>query len=207
MQVTEKRLTREELVALAKERLPEKRFLHTLSVEKEALYIASHLSPDLANDVSRASLLHDITKPWSYEEHIDFAKKTGRVLSENDLKSPETLHAMTGGIMARLMGESVWQAIECHTTGKPNMSPLEMIVFLADYTEETRTHRACMRERELLHEALEKANGYEEKLEAVRRSVCRVLDGTVSHLKEKNVFIHPLTLDALESYRTLIAKE
>lgn len=207
MENMKKNLTRDGLISLIKEALPEKRFNHTLSVEKEALYIASRICPDLTEEASRASLLHDITKPWSYGEHIDFAKKTGAPLTEDDLKSPDTLHALTGGIYARLMGEESWRAIECHTTGKPRMSPLETTVFLADYTEETRKHGSCISERKLLHEALDKADGHEERLLALQHSVYRVLDTTVAYLNEKNVFIHPRTLDALEYYRTLIAKE
>ncbi len=193
-----KRKSRDELLKLIEKALPPKRLSHTLAVEEEAVYLASHLCPDFENELSRAALLHDITKPWSVDEHIAFAKGT---LDENDLRSPQTLHAKTGAGYAKLMGESCYSLIESHTTGKENMSLLEMIIFLADYTEKTREHTACQNERRRLHDALNSANGYPEKLSALKDSLIRVLDSTVMHLSEKQQFIHPRTLSALEYYK------
>lgn len=194
------------IIALLKSTLPEKRYAHTLSVEKEALYIASQLGTN-TDGVWRAALLHDLTKPLSLEEHIALAKKLKAELSENDLKSPETVHAKTGGALVKSLGEDYFSAIENHTTGKVEMSVLEKIIFVADYTEETRAYSSCTLERALLHSELEKAETEKEKLAALNRSVYRILDSTVSHLLEKKVFIHPATIDALEYYRTLNSEE
>ena len=88
-----------------------------------------------------------------------------------------------------------------HTTGRPDMSLFEEIIFLADYVEETRKHTSCIEERHRLHSELERADRSEMR-RVIRRSVHRVLNATVNYLTEKQVFIHPLTLDALEYYRT-----
>ncbi len=193
------KITLNELREYVKKTLPEKRYLHTLAVEKETKYLASLLCPQFEEELSRAALLHDITKYLSTEEHITLSGS----LDENDLKSPETLHAVTGAVTARNMGESMWRTIECHTTGKADMSVFDMIIFVADYTEETRTHTSCISERKLLHNALDSTENKSERIAALRQSVLRILDNTVSYLKQKDVFIHPRTLDALEYYRTL----
>ena len=190
-----KRLSLDELRALVKEALPEKRFLHTLSVEKETRFLAGLLCPEFEEELARAALLHDITKYRSTEEFPDVT------LTEEDIKSPETVHAKTGAIFTRSLGENMWRTVMYHTTGRANMSLFEEIVFLADYVEETRKHVSCIREGHRLHSELENARRCEMH-GIIRRSVCRVLDSTVKYLSEKQVFIHPLTLDALEYYRT-----
>lgn len=191
----QKRRSIDSLRALAKKELPEKRFLHTLSVEKETRYLADLFCPEFKEELSRAAILHDITKYRNAEEFPDCP------LDQNDIMSPETVHAKTGAIFTRNIGENMWRTVMYHTTGRREMSLFEMIIFLADYVEETRKHTSCIEERQRLHAELETVQR-DERLSVLQRSVCRVLDSTVKYLTEKQVFIHPLTLDALEYYRT-----
>ncbi len=193
------RMTLAELREYVKKTLPEKRYLHTLAVERETVYLSSLICPEFEEELSRCALLHDLTKYLTLEEHMALSDS----FDENDLKSPETLHAVTGAQKARSMGESMWCTIESHTTGKADMSVFEMIIFIADYIEETRTHPSCIAQRELLHKALEGTENKRERIAQLRLSTLRILDSTVSYLKQKDVFIHPRTLDALEYYRTL----
>lgn len=194
-----RKLSREEIAALVKSRLPEKRFLHTLSVEKTALDIASRICPHKADSVSAAALLHDVTKPYTTKEHISAAAEAGLALTEDDINSPETLHALTGALTAASLGESpeVADMIASHTTGRVGMSEEQMIIFLADYIEETRTHTACIEERERFYKSFDQASTYSERLRALKDSVCRVLGSTVSYLEGKKAFIHPDTHKAL----------
>ncbi len=193
---------REELIALIKEVLPEKRFNHTLEVEKEALFLAELICPEFSEELSFASLLHDVTKPLTFEEH----KKIIKNLSEDDLKSPETLHALSGAVRAKELGASefVSSMIECHTTAKPDMTLCEMILFVADYTEETRTYQSCKEERERLHKELANEENSEKRKLILKNSVIRILDNTVEYLNNKNSFIHPRTLLALSSIQRTI---
>ena len=51
------------------------------------------------------------------------------------------LHAKTGAAVARdIFGvkDAVYEAIRWHTTGKPDMTLLEKVIYLADYIEPTR---------------------------------------------------------------------
>lgn len=187
---------REEIIALIKEALPEKRFNHTLSVEKEALYLASLLELENLEEISYASLLHDITKPLTFAEHKEIIKN----LSEEDFKSPEVLHAISGSIKAKEMGfnKNVSSMIESHTTAKKDMTIPEMIVFVADYTEETRTYEKCKEERERLHFELANEQDLEIRRLILKNSVIRILESTVEYLNKKNSFIHPRTLLALD---------
>ncbi len=196
--------SREELLSLVRAMLPEKRFSHTLAVEEEALFLAGELAPEFSDNISRAALLHDVTKYFSMEEHLALCHD----VSTEDEKSPETLHALSGAEYAKKMlfeSDEVCRMIEKHTTGDSNMTLSEMIVFVADYTEKTRTHASCQKERELLHASLQGSR--EEKIGALKKSVIRILESTVGYLKEKNSFIHPRTILALESLKERASEE
>ena len=197
------RLDRKEIVELVRSTLPPSRFEHTLEVEKKALAIADTVCPDFRNLISRASLLHDITKAKTLEEQIALSESLNIKLDENDLSSPETLHAKTGaGYVREVLGEEdVAEIIQTHTTGAPDMSLWQMIVFLSDYIEDTRHHDACIKERELFENSLKSDATFQAKVLEIRRSVYRILQGTVTHLENKKSFIHPLTLEALDYYR------
>lgn len=198
--------TRDELVSLVKERLSEKRFIHTLGVEEEALYLASLLAPEQSDEISRAALLHDVTKYLTLDEHL----KLKPDLTENDLKSPDTIHALTAAVFARKVlfeSDAVSSMIEHHTTANEKMTLGEMIIFVADYTEKNRSHLSCTLERERLHHELLLAHSREERYEILLSSVIRILENTVTYLTEKNSFIHPKTFDALKALKEQYHKE
>ena len=67
--------------------------------------------------------------------------KYGIICDDGELSNEKLLHSKTGAYFARdLFGieEDVFSAILWHTTGKPDMSLLEKIIYLADYIEPTR---------------------------------------------------------------------
>lgn len=202
----QKKKTREEIVALIKEKLPEKRFIHTLGVEEEALYLARLFAYEMSDEISRAALLHDLTKYLSWEEHL----KLKRDLKEEDKKSPDTVHALTAAAYARdVLFESadVSLMIESHTTARKNMTLGEIIIFVADFIEKNRTYTACVEERERLHRELSEAECREDRYEVILRSAKRILEYTIEYLKRKNIFIHTKTFDALESLTERLHKE
>ena len=69
------------------------------------------------------------------------------------------------------VSEEISQAIRWHTTGKPDMTTLEKIIYLADYIEPTRNFDGVEQLRELAYEDLDKALalGLEMSLEELRR--------------------------------------
>ena len=58
------------------------------------------------------------------------------------MKTPHLLHAKVGAYLAEyeygVTDEDILNAIRFHTTGKPGMTMLEKIVFIADYIEPNR---------------------------------------------------------------------
>ena len=60
--------------------MDERRYRHTLGVEKEMLYMADGLAPELRYEASLAALLHDITKCLSAEEQKAYCQLHGLAL-------------------------------------------------------------------------------------------------------------------------------
>jgi len=193
------------LSRFAKSNMSEKRFKHTLGVVKAAEKIAEALSPELKNKAKICAYLHDVTKEKNQGELVN---RYGISLSDDDLRSPETLHAMTAPpyIEEHLPEYSVFEilsAIKTHTTGSPNMTLLGKILFVADFIEENRVYESSKIVREQLYSDLE-SNDLEYRLSSLDKAALSSIDYTVSHLTNINKPIHNLTLetrDCLKSSR------
>ena len=120
--------------------LKPKRIAHVAGCESEAVKLAMRWGED-PETAAEAGILHDITKKLNFEEQLILCGKYGIINDNLELGSPKLLHAKTGAALARdLFGVSdrVYNAIRWHTTGKPDMTLLEKIIYLADYIEPTR---------------------------------------------------------------------
>lgn len=116
------------------------RVAHVLGCRDTAVRLAQHWGVD-EQTAARAALLHDITKALDGPLQLTLCREYGIIPDSFSEKYPKTLHAFTGSLVAsRIFGESeeVAQAIRCHTTGKPEMNTLQMLLYLADYIEPTR---------------------------------------------------------------------
>ena len=156
------------------EHLDEHRVAHVAGCESEAVRLAMHWGedPELA---AEAGILHDITKSLSYDEQLQLCEKYGIINDNSELEAPKLLHAKTGAAMAReLFGvsDTVYEAIRWHTTGKPDMSLFEKILYLADYIEPTRDFEGINELRELAFTDLDGAMvlGLGMTIDEIRRS-------------------------------------
>lgn len=191
----------EELKQIIKNSLSEKRYLHVLSVVDEVRVLSNVFEIDDKEPLLHAALLHDCTKEWSFDKHLEYARENSHTLSESDLKSTPVLHARTGAIRAlKEFGEDdrVFDIIFCHTTGKANMNLLEKILFIADFIEKGRSYTACIETRKAFYDDIEKCNTLKERLRALDRAVLSSLEFTVSYLQKKEMFVHPDTLCAIK---------
>lgn len=120
-----------------------KRYVHTLGV--------AYLSASLAmchkishRDALIAGLLHDCAKNHPEEFMLSECVRLHMELSEYEKQLPELIHAPYGAYLAQtqygILQEDILLAVRNHTLGRPNMTTLEQIVYLADYLEPERTH-------------------------------------------------------------------
>ena len=136
--------------------MDERRFRHTLGVEREMRYLAAALAPESLFEASSAALLHDITKCLPWDEQKEYCARHGLVMDADELIAPALLHAKTGAHYAKenypaFATDSVTDAILRHTTACPPLSLLSAMLFVADFTEEGREYSDCVALREQLH--------------------------------------------------------
>lgn len=174
------------------EELDKKRYAHTLGVAYTAVSLAMAHGTDMYN-AYLAGLLHDNAKCISSEKKRKLCKKYDIVLNEAEDKNPDLLHAKLGAIRARekyhVEDRAVLEAIKYHTTGKPAMTELEKIIYIADYIEPNRKMLPGLPEI--------RATAFRD----LNRAMALILKNTLAYLREKEVFIDPMTLKTYEYYK------
>ena len=181
-----KHLPLEQLRPAALSLLDQRRVLHVLGTEETAAKLARRWGAD-EEDARRAALLHDCTKRLNRKEHLALCRQYGIPVGEQERRlGGKMLHAMTGAALARdLFGVSdeIYEAIRWHTTGKPDMTLLEKIIYMADYIEPTRDFGALRELRPLAYEDLD-------------RAMLRGLTIAVEDLSKKGMALHPNSVRA-----------
>lgn len=171
--------------------LHSKRYQHTVGVEYTAAALA--MCYDISLEKARlAGLLHDCAKCLSFEEKIEICNKYQVPVSEVEYQNPELLHAKAGSILAQTKYEindnDIINAILFHTTGRPGMSILEKIIFIADYIEPGRKKAPNLQEvRKLAFVDLDKA-------------LVRIMSDTLMYLEDNDGVIDPMTRDSFIYY-------
>lgn len=165
-------------------RLPEGRYMHTLGVE----FTAASLSMKYGCDVGKArlaGLLHDCAKGIDSSEYIDLCDKYNIPVNEAERSNPGLLHAKLGGFFAmrkyHVTDMDVIDAIICHTTGKPDMTLLEKILYVSDYIEPGRSDLPKLKELRVL------------AFENIDAALLMLLELTMDHLKSKGYVVDPMT--------------
>ena len=115
--------------------LTKQRFLHTFYVVKRGLELATD---DEKDKVFLACLLHDCAKYVNPQRYAYYGFEKPKNMPE------PVVHSFLGALVAQkdfgINDVDVLDAIKFHTTGCPNMTRLQKIVYVADKTEETRPY-------------------------------------------------------------------
>ena len=179
--------------------LERKRYEHTLGVA----YTAANLAMIHGVDVEKAltaGMLHDCAKCMSHHKQLSLCRKNKIVLSEIETENHSPLlHAKAGSCLARkkygITDEEILQAISYHTTGRPHMSPLEKIIYIADYMEPGRA--------ELPNMAAVRGLAFQNLDECLYR----ILKDSLDYLKTKDLTIDTMTEKTYEYYKKKLKKE
>ena len=180
-----------------KEELSDDRYEHTIGV----MYTAESLAMRYGVDMTKAAvagLLHDCAKCIPNAQKIKMCKKHGIEISEMEEKNPSLLHAKLGAYMAHkaygVDDPEILSAIQWHTTGKPDMSMLDMIIYMADYIEPNRDKAPNLKQiRKLTFENIEEA-------------LYQVLEGTLDYLSDRPETIDPMTKISYDFYKWKLKK-
>ena len=173
--------------------LDAKRYEHTLGVAYTAAALAMCHGASVKN-AQLAGLLHDCAKCLSDEKKFSICEKHNISISDIERRNPALLHAKVGSFLAmdeyHVTDSDVIHAILNHTTGRPGMSLLEKIIFIADYIEPERNKAADLDEiRQLAFANLDMA-------------LIRILENILRYLEECGGEIDPMTRETYEFYKT-----
>ena len=191
----------ENIKAILKYYVSEKRFSHTLGVEKEAYNLGLIFMPEKAEKLRLTGLLHDITKDFKTENQLELCKEYGICVDLDNLV-PKLLHSKTGCELARrtfgdeVVDDEVYNGILYHTTGRENMTLFESLIYLADYIEETRTFEDCIKLRNYFYDNIKLANNHQEKIEVLRKTMILSFDLTIKNLIDEGKRIDKDTINA-----------
>ena len=148
-----------------------RRVPHVQGCEAEAVRLARRWCAD-EERAAEAAILHDCTKKELLPEQLRLCAKYGIIPDELERENGKLLHAKTGAAVARFefgSDDEVVEAIRWHTTGRPNMTTLEKVLYMADYMEPTRDFPGVEELRRLAYEDLNRAMvlGFEMSLEDI----------------------------------------
>ena len=153
--------------------------------KQEAVRLAERYGADVTK-ARVAALLHDCTKKLDMAEQLALCERYRIPLDELERKALKLLHSKTGAAIARdvfAVDDEVYNAILYHTTGKPDMTLLEKIIYLADYIEPTRDFPGVEELRRTVYEDLD-------------RGLLLGLTMTIQEMEELGNPVHHMTRDA-----------
>ena len=152
-------MERARALEIVKEQLTDHRYEHTLGVVETAVKLARKYGAD-EKQAELAAIFHDYAKfrPKDEMQQIIIREQMPEeLLSYNS----ELWHAPVGAYLVEkevgISDEEVLEAIRYHTSGRPEMSLLEKIIYVADYIEPGRHFPGVEEVRELADKNLNEA--------------------------------------------------
>ena len=172
--------------------LKEDRYEHTLGVMYTSAALAMRYGADIQKSMT-AGLLHDCGKYLPPKEQIRLCEKKKITLTESELEMPALVHAKLGAYLARheyhIKDAEILDAITYHTTGRPGMTLLEKIVYIADYIEPNRKEIPGLADiRQIVFTDID-------------RAVCLSAGSTVRYLKNGGKAVDPMTINTYNFYK------
>ena len=195
----------EEMLSALREKVSfemgEKRYAHTLEVEKMAIRLGAIYAPSDIPMLRAAALLHDVTKERTAEEHIAICESFGICVTEAERRAPKMFHARTAALVIpqkypEFASDELISAIRYHTTGRADMSIYEKIIYLADYIDMSRKYEDCVELRNYFFDFDFENASEEEKMEQLRKTLIKSYDVTIKSLLEDSKTIDPCTFEA-----------
>ena len=179
------------------ESLPDKLRAHIYRVRDVGLDLATRHGID-EERAELAILGHDVARAARKDEILRLAGHFGISPLEIERRSPVTLHGPVGAELLRqedgLDDEEILAAVRWHTTGHSELTPLGLLVFIADKLE-PRKIKSYPYQRELQHIANESLS------QAVLEFLCRE---TALRLQSRRP-VHPASVGAINAL--LVANE
>ena len=158
---------------IIRELMGDYRYEHSVNVADEAVTLAELYGGDVKKAYT-AGILHDVTKELPNDKQLQIIND-GSVYIQTELGITDS---------------DIINAIRYHTTGRANMSLLEKIIYIADYTAKGRDYNGVEVMRELSRKSLEDAMIFSYQF-------------TINKLSSLESAIHP---DEIYGYNDIVLK-
>lgn len=166
------------------------RLKHSLRVREKVIHLSKFHRIDLEK-ASIAGLLHDVSRFMDRRGLLKFAEKIKMKIDPISRFEPKLLHAPLSAYIARkkfgIRDPQILRAVASHTLGRKNMTMLEKIVYVADHTEEGRSHAGVRRARMLAEADLDQA-------------IVAISTSMIKYLLGKSLPVHPMTVEVRNYY-------
>ena len=175
----------EEIKNNVKQRLSPERFHHSECVMMKCIELAEKFKYD-QEIAAKVGIAHDIAKEIPTEEKLKYIEKNKIKIDDIERQNTSLLHAKIGeSIAIKEFGftKEMGQAIRAHTTGIPNMTLIDKILFIADRTSEEREFPDIAYLNTLLEKSIDEA-------------VLYIIDKKIMFQIEKKAQIHPNSIIA-----------
>ncbi|MBQ6230088.1 MAG: bis(5'-nucleosyl)-tetraphosphatase (symmetrical) YqeK [Eubacterium sp.] len=191
-------MDRNDMIDKLKGKLTEKRLIHSFGVEYTAACLAMRYKADIQK-ARIAGLLHDNAKCLPTEDKLKKCEKFKLPINDFERANPDLLHGKLGAYYARekygVSDEEILDAITYHTTGRPAMTLMDKIIFVADYIEPNR--KVIFELPQIRKEAFVDIDA----------TVLHILKNTLEYLDGKTDIIDEMTEETYKYYLKLRNKQ
>ena len=178
----------------------EKRKIHTEGVRQTAMMLAQQYGggdPELARKAELAALYHDMYRGVP----VDVLNYYVKHLNLDEKRYKDNANLAHGKIAAVVIqrdfeekDQDIINAVSYHTTGRPEMSLLEKIIYIADAVEPNRNYPGVQNLRQILEEDLDLA-------------VLQSLTNTINYVRSEKKFLDEDTVLAKEYFEKMIKEK
>ncbi len=176
----------EKFKAVLKERLSERRYIHSLNVADSARELAKIYGAD-EEKAYTVGLVHDCCKDTPAGLQLSYMLENKVPLTDIEANTPKLYHAICGAVFCEnefaVTDKDMLNSVRYHTTGREGMSLLEKIVFIADFISAERDYSGVEVMREKARRSLDEA-------------IVEGLSFTIKDLIDRELVVHPDTVDA-----------
>lgn len=181
----------QEIIKDLEHNLDFKRFGHTMGVAHTAACLSMRYEYDM-DKAYLAGLLHDCAKYMTHKQRLQYCNDYGIAITDVENVNPALLHAKVGADMCKrrygIDDDAIYSAVLFHTTGHPNMSMLDKIIYIADYIEPNRFEAPNLN--------LIRTQAFNN----IDTALCTILSDSIHYLKLSQKAVDPMTMQTYLYY-------
>ena len=183
----------EQIKDMLQAHLKPSRYRHTLGVAETARRLAAGCGVSPAR-AYLAGLLHDCAKYMDADAMRAMLRQSDIQTDDAEMTADSVLHAPVGALLARdtygVRDPQILSAIRKHTIGDAAMSPMDALIYTADFIEPSRKPFPGQAEARALADM------------DIYAAMCRCARLTCEYVSESGAKPHPKTLKMIQNYQT-----